>query len=40
MGHELKEVIKRCDEAIKREDFDTLLHAIDNSYGTDLINSI
>ncbi|MEH7115915.1 nuclear transport factor 2 family protein [Neobacillus vireti] len=26
MEHELKDVIKRCDEAIKREDFDTLLH--------------
>jgi ketosteroid isomerase-like protein len=26
MEHELKEVIKKCDMAIKQEDFDTLMN--------------
>ncbi|WP_379969673.1 YybH family protein [Ectobacillus sp. sgz5001026] len=26
MEHELKELIKKCDEAIKKEDFDTLMN--------------
>ncbi|MFY4776547.1 YybH family protein [Metabacillus sp. RGM 3146] len=30
MEHELKEIIKKCDDAIKREDFDTLLNYYTN----------
>jgi uncharacterized protein (TIGR02246 family) len=26
MGHELKELIRKCDQAIKQEDFDTLMN--------------
>lgn len=33
MEHELKDVIKRCDAAIKQEDFDTLM----NDYTEDAI---